>query len=126
MLRINRHHIFLNHLQCYSLLVLCFCYFHLSFSIWKFLFSCETTSSVAPEGDYPGHPQSHPNVPENLPPLEVNIPSGNPPKSDQSKPELLQPIGTPYPFLHTASDYGFGLMPSLLGHHIVPVEGAEV
>lgn len=88
--------------------------------------SHQTTSSVAHEGDFPGHPESHAHVPENSP-LEVNISSAAPTEPDHSKPELVQPPGAlQYPFLHNAPDYSFGFMPPVMGPQFIQVEGAEV
>lgn len=88
--------------------------------------SNQTTSSDANEGDFPGHLECSPHVPENSP-LEVNISSVAPTKSDHSNPELVQPPGAlQYPFLHAVPDYSFGFMSPLTGPNFVQVEGDEV
>lgn len=82
----------------------------------------------AQESGYSGHhPQSFPAMPENLSQLEVNVRPAALPTSELPKPEILPMIaGSPFPFLHTAPDYGYGIVPPMLGSHLVSVEGAEV
>lgn len=88
--------------------------------------SNQTTSSVAHESDFLGHPESSPHLPENSP-LEVNISSVAPTKSDHSMPEFMLPPGAlQHPFFHTIPDYSFGFMSPLMGPNFVQVEGAEV
>lgn len=92
-----------------------------------FLSSHQTASSAAHEDDYPAHSQTHSNAPENLSPLEGNASSAAASKSDQLKPEILPHIGRlQYPFVHTAPDYSFDLVPPMLGPHLVQVEATEV
>lgn len=90
----------------------------------EFILRHQTVSSASFEA---GHSQTHSNAPEILSSLEVNASSAAAPNSDQLKPQIMPHIGGwQYPFLHTAPEYSFGLVPPMVGPHVVQLEATEV
>ncbi|XP_008797741.2 GBF-interacting protein 1-like isoform X4 [Phoenix dactylifera] len=90
--------------------------------------SCDA-SPTSQEVDYPDHPQSPIQMPENFSCREADIPSSVPaaPEYDQSKETAaLAPEGPQYSVVHTAPSYSaFGLVPQMLGSQLVPFESSE-
>ncbi|KAK9269387.1 hypothetical protein L1049_001159 [Liquidambar formosana] len=86
--------------------------------------SNQNVSSTAQEVDYPEHPQSPQQVPENISPPEGNVSTGAVPTFDQSKQEILLPPGGPQFPVQTAPNY-FGYVPPMLGSQHVQFEGSE-
>ncbi|XP_010942572.1 GBF-interacting protein 1-like isoform X4 [Elaeis guineensis] len=91
--------------------------------------SSRDASPTFQEVDYPDHPQSPSQVPENFSCREADIPSSVPaaPEYDQSKEAAsLAPEGPQYSVVHTAPSYSaFGLVPQMLGSQLAAFESSE-
>lgn len=87
--------------------------------------SNESAASTAQDEDYTDLPQS-PHAPENLLPPIGSVSSGEVPKHDQWKQEMLLPAGGPhFPVVQPLPNYSFGFMPPLLGNSLVQFEGPD-
>ncbi|KAG1326714.1 putative GBF-interacting protein 1-like [Cocos nucifera] len=91
--------------------------------------SSRDASPTFQEVDYPDHPQSPIQMPENFSCREADIPSSVPaaPEYDQSKEAAsLAPEGPQYSVVHTAPSYSaFGLVPQMLGSQLASFESSE-
>ncbi|KAK9152356.1 hypothetical protein Syun_010665 [Stephania yunnanensis] len=88
--------------------------------------SSQNASPTVQEGDYSDRPLSPSNVQENVPSVEADGPTDSGPDYEQTKLELMLPVGGPqYSVVHTAPNYPFGLMPPILGAQFASFESSE-
>ncbi|KAJ7960226.1 GBF-interacting protein 1-like isoform X2 [Quillaja saponaria] len=82
---------------------------------------------VTPEvGDYPEHPQSPTNVPENLSSGVADVSSSVIQDYNESKQESAFPSGDhQYSVVQTSPNYSFGLVPPMLGTQLAAFENSE-
>ncbi|KAK2986439.1 hypothetical protein RJ640_011877 [Escallonia rubra] len=77
------------------------------------------------EGDYPGCVPSSSHIPEDIS-TEADVSSSVVPEYNESKQETaLPPGGHQYSVAHTTPNYGFGLMPPMVGNQLAPFEGTD-
>ncbi|XP_061339181.1 GBF-interacting protein 1-like isoform X2 [Gastrolobium bilobum] len=77
-------------------------------------------------GDYPDHPESPTNVPENLSSSEVDGSSGAIQEYNESKQDTALPSGGhQYSGVHTSPNYNFGFVPPMLGTQVTPLDNSE-
>lgn len=87
----------------------------------------QSSSSISGCSDYPDRPPSPPHVIVNLKPSPESASSGTALRYDQSKQEMLQPVGGSHnpPIPPTTPDYGLNLIPPVVGSHPMQLEGLE-
>ncbi|XP_019455665.1 PREDICTED: GBF-interacting protein 1-like isoform X1 [Lupinus angustifolius] len=77
-------------------------------------------------GDYPDHPQSPTNGPENLLSSGVDGSSSAIQEFNESKQDTaLQSEDHPYSEVHTSPNYGYGFVPPVLGNQVTPFDSSE-
>ncbi|XP_042497820.1 GBF-interacting protein 1-like [Macadamia integrifolia] len=88
--------------------------------------SNQNASPTAQEEGYPDHPSSPTQMPENLSAEETDFSSSQVAEYDQAKPETALPSGGPqYSVVHTAPNFSFGFLPSMVGGQLAPFENSE-
>ncbi|PON87984.1 GBF-interacting protein [Trema orientale] len=88
--------------------------------------SIQNVLETADEENYPEHPQSPTNVPENLSSAEGHVSSNVTARRNESKQDTGLPSGGhQYSTVNTSSNYNFGLAPPILGSQLAPLENSE-
>ncbi|KAK3034019.1 hypothetical protein RJ639_033304 [Escallonia herrerae] len=76
------------------------------------------------EGDYPGCVPSSSHIPEDIS-TEADVSSSVVPEYESKQATALPPGGHQYSAVHTTPNYGFGLMPPMVGSQLAPFEGTD-
>ncbi|KAF7833210.1 GBF-interacting protein 1-like [Senna tora] len=88
--------------------------------------SSQTAAVTAEMGDYPDHPQSPTNVPENLSSNEVDVSSSAIQEYNEAKQDAPLPSGgQQYSVVNTSPNYSFGFVPPMLGTQLPPFDTSE-
>lgn len=91
-----------------------------------FLLSSQNAAVTSEVGDYPEHPQSPTNTPENLEASEVDGSSRPIEDYNVSKQETALPSeGHQNSGVHTSQNYGYGFVPPVLGTQLSPFDNSE-
>lgn len=91
------------------------------------LYLCSQKAAVTSDvGDYPDHPQSPSNAPENLPTSEVDVSSSAIQEYNESKQDAALPSGGhQHSAMQTSPNYSFGFVPPMLGTQLPPFDNSE-
>ncbi|CAN6574073.1 unnamed protein product [Malus baccata var. baccata] len=88
--------------------------------------SNQNALATADEGDYPDHPQSPPQVSDNISTVEGEISSSAAPGHNESKHDTALPSGGhQFSVAHTSPNYSFGFVPPIIGSQLAPFENSE-
>ncbi|XP_027329694.1 GBF-interacting protein 1-like isoform X2 [Abrus precatorius] len=88
--------------------------------------SSQNAALTSEVGDYPDHPQSPTNGPENLSSSEVDGSSSAIQEYSESKQETALPSGGhQYSGVQTSPNYSFGFVPPMLGTQLTPFDNSE-
>ncbi|KAK3017270.1 hypothetical protein RJ639_007382, partial [Escallonia herrerae] len=88
-------------------------------------FSNQNEFATGDEGDYPGCDPSSSHVPEDIS-TEADVSSSVVPEYNESKQvTALPPEVHQYSAVHATPNYGFGLMPPMVGSQLAPFEGTD-
>ncbi|KAI9079107.1 hypothetical protein K1719_038946 [Acacia pycnantha] len=88
--------------------------------------SSQKAAVTSEVGDYPDHPQSPTNVPENLPTSEVDVSSSAIQEYNESKQDAALPSGGhQHSAMQTSPNYSFGFVPPMLGAQLPPFDNSE-
>lgn len=87
--------------------------------------SNQSALATAEEGEYPDHPPSPSQAPENLS-AEADVSTSAVLDYSESKQETaLQTGGHQYSAVHTSPNYSFGFVPPVLGSQLAPFENSD-
>ncbi|XP_019431617.1 PREDICTED: GBF-interacting protein 1-like isoform X2 [Lupinus angustifolius] len=88
--------------------------------------SSQNAAVTSEVGDYPDHPQSPTNVPENLSSSEVDGSSSAIQEYNESKQDTaLPPEGHQYSEVHTSPNYSYGFVPPIFANQVTPFDSSE-
>ncbi|KAK7300993.1 hypothetical protein RJT34_11847 [Clitoria ternatea] len=88
--------------------------------------SSQNPAVTSEVGDYPDHPESPTNGPENLSSSEVDGSSSAIQEYNESKQDSALPsVGHQYTGVHTSPNYSFGFVPPMLGTQLTPFDNSE-
>ncbi|KAF1868981.1 hypothetical protein Lal_00048261 [Lupinus albus] len=88
--------------------------------------SSQNAAVTSEVGDYPDHPQSPTNVPENLSSSEVDGSSSAIQEYNESKEDTaLPPEGHQYSEVLTSPNYSYGFVPPIFGNQVTPFDNSE-